>query len=197
MLTYPFSQSYGYYYSSNLEAVGVAILVAMILAVVFYFTFLNKKNEGKFKGFAAKVYNFFNFNKFYVEDVLRLIYVISVALLLVVSLAVIFSASFIGGLLLLVLGNVAMRIGYELIMMFIILCRKTVSVDKRLEKISKFYSDDFDEGACAEASADEGCAGCCGCETDEFGEANAAAGADGACEADGACDDKDINASDR
>ena len=62
MLTYPFSQSYGYYYSSNLEAVGVAILVAMILAVVFYFTFLNKKNEGKFKGFAAKVYNFFNFN---------------------------------------------------------------------------------------------------------------------------------------
>ena len=114
MLTYPFSQSYGYYYSINLEAVGVAILVAMILAVVFYFTFLDKKNEGKFKGFAAKVYNFFNFNKFYVEDVLRLIYVISVALLLVVSLAVIFSASFIGGLLLLVLGNVALRIGYEL-----------------------------------------------------------------------------------
>lgn len=192
MLTYPFSQSYGYYYSINLEAVGVAILVAMILAVVFYFTFLDKKNEGKFKGFAAKVYNFFNFNKFYVEDVLRLIYVVSVAFLLVVSLAVLFSASFIAGLLLLVLGNVALRIGYELIMMFIILCRKTVSVDKRLEKIGKFYSDDFDEGVCAEAApeaAGESCAGCCGCD--------AAGEADESGEADEASADKDINASDR
>ena len=187
MLTYPFSQSYGYYYSSNLEAVGVAILVAMILAVVFYFTFLSKKNEGKFKGFAAKVYNFFNFNKFYVEDVLRLIYVVSVAFLLVVSLAVLFSASFIAGLLLLVLGNVALRIGYELIMMFIILCRKTVSVDKRLEKIGKFYSDDFDEG-------------CCGCGIageDAAGEADESSEADESGEADEASADKDINASDR
>lgn len=197
MFTYPFSQSYGYYYSSNLEAVGVAILVAMILAVVFYFTFLSKKNEGKFKGFAAKVYNFFNFNKFYVEDVLRLIYVVSVAFLLVVSLAVLFSASFIAGLLLLVLGNVALRIGYELIMMFIILCRKTVSVDKRLEKIGKFYSDDFDEGVCAEdapEAAGESCAGCCGCEA--AGE-DAAAKADENGEADEASANKDINASDR
>lgn len=167
--------SYGYYYGYFNQATIfiIVILVAIILGAVFYFTFLNKKNEGKFTGTKEKIYNFFNFNRFYVEDILKLLYVISAAVVTAVGIVQLFSG--ISGILVIIIGNVALRISYELIMMFIILCRKTVSVDKKLDKITDFYGDDFDEGEyccekdeCADCAEDDcadceegGCESCC------------------------------------
>ena len=56
---YPYS-SYSYVYNGYVQArtiLIVALLVAVILAVVLYFTFLSKKNEGKFTGIKGKIYN--------------------------------------------------------------------------------------------------------------------------------------------
>ena len=181
MVTYPYSYYYNY---SGIAGAVIAILVAIILGVVLYFTFLNKKNEGKYTGTPGKIYNFLNFNKFYAEDILKLLYIISAAVLTVASIIFMFlgTKTFVASLLLLVLGNVSLRVGYELVMMFIILCRKTVSVDRRLEKIEKFYGDDFDQGEsteefCAEDSCPEsGCGAdpqscesdpCCGCTAED------------------------------
>lgn len=181
MVNYPYSYYYDY---SGIAGAVIAILVAIILGVVLYFTFLNKKNEGKYTGALGKIYNFLNFNKFYAEDILKLLYIISAAVLTVASIIFMFLGTklFVASLLLLVLGNVALRVGYELVMMFIILCRKTVSVDRRLEKIEKFYGDDFDQGEsaeefCAEDSCPEsGCGAdpqscesdsCCGCTAED------------------------------
>ncbi len=135
-MMYPYSYSYEYYYTGRFTFLVIAILAAVILSIVLYFTFLNKKNEGKYKGFTGKIYNFFNFNKFYAEEILKLVYIISAAVLTVVSIVGIFSTAFLASLLILILGNIALRVTYELIMMFIILCRKTVSVDKKLDKIA-------------------------------------------------------------
>ena len=141
-MMYPYNYSYEYYYTGRLTCMVVAILAAVILSVVLYFTFLRKKNEGKYKGFTEKIYNFFNFNKFYVEEILKLVYIVSAAVLTVVSLVSLFSPAFFIGLITLILGNVALRIAYELIMMFIIICRKTVSVDKKLDKIAAACGND-------------------------------------------------------
>lgn len=164
-MMYPYSYYYGY--SSKATIFVIAILVAVILAVVFYFTFLSKKNEGKFTGAKEKIYNFFSFNRFYAEDVLKLLYVVSAAVVTVIGLVQLFSG--ITGLVILIVGNVVLRVCYELVMMFIILCRKTVSVDKKLEKIANFYGDDFDEGECHGADEESECkdcneVDCCGCE---------------------------------
>ncbi len=152
-MMYPYNYSYEYYYTGRLTFMVVAILAAVILSVVLYFTFLRKKNEGKYKGFTEKIYNFFNFNKFYVEEILKLVYIVSAAVLTVVSLVSLFSQAFFAGLIALIFGNVALRIAYELIMMFIIICRKTVSVDKKLDKIAAACGND--KGC----EADEECKG--------------------------------------
>lgn len=165
---YPYS-SYSYVYNGYVQArtiLIVALLVAVILAVVLYFTFLSKKNEGKFTGIKGKcikgkIYNFLCFNKFYVEDILKLLYLIVAVIITVLGIAALFD-TFFGGLAIIVIGNVALRIAYELLMMFIILCRKTVSMDRKLDKIARFYSDDFDDGSCG--TEDEQCyGGCEGC----------------------------------
>lgn len=137
-----------YYYNSLYNALPVAVLVAIILGVVLNFTFLKKENEDKFTGWKKTVYNFFNFNKFYTEEILKLVYIMLTAAFVVIGIFMLF-IDIATGLILLVLGNVAMRVAYELIMMFIILCRKTVSLDKKLDKVVAFYGDDFDEGDCS------------------------------------------------
>lgn len=167
-MMYPYS-SYSYTtYGGQATFLVIAVLAAIILGVVLYFTFLSKKNEGKFKGATEKVYNFLSFNKFYTEDILKLLYIVSAAVLTVLGLVLLFTQSFLAGLLTLVIGNVVLRISYELIMMFIILCRKTVSVDKKLDKITEFYGDNFgdEEFVCGDLDDEEPeCGGecCSGC----------------------------------
>ncbi len=136
-----------YYYYDLFAAMPIAILVAVILGVVLYFTFLKKENEGKFTGWKNVVYDFFNFNKFYTEEIMKFVYVMLTAAFVVIGVFMLF-IDFATGLILLVLGNVALRVSYELIMMFVILCRKTVSIDRKLDKVVAFYGDDFDEGDC-------------------------------------------------
>ena len=139
---------YSYYYYDMLSAMPIAILVAIILGVVLYCTFLKKENEDKYTGWKKLAYDFFNFNKFYTEDIMKLVYVMLTAALVVIGFFMLF-VNFATALILLVLGNVALRVSYELIMMFVILCRKTVSIDKKLDKVVAFYGDDFDEGDCS------------------------------------------------
>ena len=144
---------YGYYetpatrlMNGGIFLIGAAIL-AVIVGVVLFVTFMSKKHEGKHQGFLEKVYNFLNFNRFYAENLVRLLYVIAVCVLVLVGIALMLlgldahaSAIFWMGAGLLVLGNLAARICCELVMMFIILCRKTVSVDRRLSKIEGAFT---------------------------------------------------------
>lgn len=144
---------YGYYetpatrlMNGGIFLIGAAIL-AVIVSVVLFVTFMSKKHEGKHQGFLEKVYNFLNFNRFYAENLVRLLYVIAVCVLVLVGIALMLlgldahaSAIFWMGAGLLVLGNLAARICCELVMMFIILCRKTVSVDRRLSKIEGAFT---------------------------------------------------------
>lgn len=160
---YPY-YTYSYnYVLGQAPGIIIAVLAVIILAVVLNFTFLSKKNEGKYTGFLGKLYNFLCFNKFYLEEILKLLYVVSAAVITLIGLFTLFFANFIVGLIFIVCGNIVIRIIYELSMMFIILCRKTVSVDKKLDKISKFYGDDFDddpaepENEAAEVFEKEGC----------------------------------------
>ena len=160
-----------YYYDSYdylgaFAILPIVVLVAIILGVAFYFTFLKKENEDKFTGWKKVVYDFFCFNKFYTEDIMKLVYVMLTAAFVVIGLFMLF-VDIATGLILLVVGNIALRVSYELIMMFVILCRKTVSIDRKLDKVVAFYGDDFDEGDCGGDFEEAGCGGECGsCDAD-------------------------------
>lgn len=136
-----------YYYYDFLESMPIAVLVAVILGIVMYFTFLRKENEDKYTGWKKTVYDFFNFNKFYTEEIMKVVYILVTAAFVVIGAMLLFVEP-VTGFLLLTLGNVALRVSYELIMMFVIFCRKTVSIDKKMDKVVAFYGDDFDEGDC-------------------------------------------------
>ena len=144
---------FGVYTTSALICLIVGVL-AVILGVVLFFTVLRRKNEGKFTGAKGRIYDFLNVNKFYTEDIIRLLYVITVCVVTLVGLAQIVLGGFFSGLFLIVLGNVIARVSYECLLMFFVLVRKTVAIDKKLAGIEKFYGDDFSDGCC-DADADD------------------------------------------
>lgn len=116
---------------------AVWIIISMVLAVVggivLYFTFLKKDNEGKYTGFWGWMYDFLTFKKLTIESVLKILYLIC-ALFITLSSFTMISASFLAFLVYLVVGNLAARIAYELILVRLIICRNTTEINKKLDK---------------------------------------------------------------
>ena len=111
----------------------ISAVVAVIGGIVLYFTFLAKKNEGKYTGFLGWMYDFLTFKKMVIENILKIIYLIAASFITLASFAVI-SSSFLSFILVLVLGNLIVRITYELFLVVLIICRNTTDISKKLDK---------------------------------------------------------------
>lgn len=111
----------------------VSVILAIIGGIVLYFTFLSKKNEGKFTGFLGWLYDFLTFKKMMIENVLKILYII-VALFVTLSSSGLISISFLAFLLTLVIGNVLTRVIYELLLVKLVICKNTTEINKKLNK---------------------------------------------------------------
>lgn len=109
----------------------VSVILAIIGGIVLYFTFLSKKNEGKFTGFLGWMYDFLTFKKMMIENLLKILYLIATIFITLGSFALI-STSFIAFLMTLVFGNIAARVGYELFLVTLVICRNTTDINKKL-----------------------------------------------------------------
>ena len=111
----------------------VSVILAIIGGIVLYFTFLSKKNEGKFTGFLGWLYDFLTLKKMMIENVLKILYII-VALFVTLSSFGLMSISFLAFLLTLVIGNVLTRVIYELLLVKLVICKNTTEINKKLNK---------------------------------------------------------------
>lgn len=114
----------------------ISAVVAVIGGLVLYFTFLKKKNDGKFTGFLGWMYDFLTFKKMMIEEILRVCYLITAIFITLGSFAVI-SVSFLGFIGTLILGNILARMVYEFSLVLLIICRNTTSINAKLNKFEK------------------------------------------------------------
>lgn len=117
--------------ASGMIWVVISAILAVIGGIVLYFTFLSKKNEGKFTGFLGWMYDFLTFKKMMIENLLKILYLIAALFITLGSFALI-STSFIAFLMTLVFGNIAARVGYELFLVTLVICRNTTDINKKL-----------------------------------------------------------------
>ena len=114
-----------YYYPSTGSAVTInsnlstfliiAIIVSIAVAIVVYLTFMGKNNEGKLSKNLTKLYDFLHFKNFYIVDFLKICYIFATVFLTIISFSII-SYNFFSFLLILVVGNIMIRIGFEAVM---------------------------------------------------------------------------------
>lgn len=111
----------------------IAAILAVVGGIVLYFTFLSKKNEGKFTGFLGWMYDFLTFKKMMIENLLKILYLIAALFITLGSFGLI-STSFLAFLMMLIFGNVAARVVYELLLVTLVICRNTTDISKKLSK---------------------------------------------------------------
>lgn len=114
-----------------------AILIAVLAiggGIALYCTFLNKKNDGKFKGFVAWLYDVLSFKKMLVEMLLKVTYLIAAIYITLTAITSLFS-NFVLAIVLLLVGNIGLRLAYEFALISIITCRNTTELNSNLKKI--------------------------------------------------------------
>ena len=124
--------------SSAMDTLGVWSIIALVIAVVggiaLYFTFLNKKNDGKWTGFLGWLYNTLTFKNMIVETILKILHLVIAIFITLYSLGLI-AVNIILALGLLVIGNIILRVCYEFMLLAIITCRNTSDINSKLNKI--------------------------------------------------------------
>lgn len=111
----------------------ISAVLALVGGLVLYFTFLGKRNDGKFKGFLGWLYDFLTFKKMFIENLLKVTYLI---LAIFVTLSSFGTGSFLGFIGTLVLGNLAVRIIYEFSLVLLVMCRNTTEINRKLSNVS-------------------------------------------------------------
>ncbi len=128
-----------YYVSNVVEQqtnVGVWLIVSFVLAIIggicFYFLYLKNdtKTDNKFLNWLK---DFFNFKKMLIEDLLKVVYVISTIFITLFSFALI-GSNFLGFLVMLILGNVILRLSFEGILLAIMIWKNTTEINKKMKK---------------------------------------------------------------
>lgn len=129
---YDYDLAGNYVSSSSLWSL-IALIIAIAATVCIFVVFLNKKNENKFKGFLGWLYDFLSFKKLAIDIILRVTYV-CLAIYITLSSFALISTSFGLFLMMLIGGNVSLRIIYELLMITISICNNVSEINKKMKK---------------------------------------------------------------
>ncbi len=108
-----------------------ALIISIIAAILIFFLFLSKKNEGKFTGFVGWLYEFLDFKKLTVEGILKILYMASALYVTIMSFAFI-GFNFGTFLFMLIGGNILLRVMYELMLILLLICKNTSEINKKL-----------------------------------------------------------------
>ena len=114
----------------------VSLVLGIVGGLAVYFLFLKKENEGQYEGFLGWLYEFLNFKKLTIEAILKITYLMLAIFITLLSFASL-SDSFISFLLILVLGNLILRIIYEMALITIMIFRNTSDINNKLGKKDK------------------------------------------------------------
>ena len=122
-----------YTYANAATMLIVATVLGIVGAILIYFLFLTKKNEGKFTGFVGWLYDFLSFKKMFLETLLKITY-LALAIWITVYSFTFIGMNFLLFLGVLVLGNIAIRVTYEFSLILLVICRNTNKIANNLKK---------------------------------------------------------------
>lgn len=122
---------------SSLQSAGMWTIISLVVAIVagicLYFTVFADKNENNYKGFMAKLYEFVKFKKMYITTILKVSYLVFAIFTTLSSFSFI-STSFVLFLLVLIGGNLILRIVYEFSLVLLSIHENVGEINKKIKK---------------------------------------------------------------
>ncbi len=114
----------------------VSFVLAIVGGIVAYIMFVAKKNNGEFTGIVAWLHDFLNFKTYIIDVILKVLYLI-IAIFITLSSVSFIPVSIAAFFVWLIFGNLAARICYEFILLFLTLVDNTTQINKKLTSIKK------------------------------------------------------------
>lgn len=125
--------SYSYYHGPNPVVTVILFLIALVGGICAYLMFVKSDEEPKDPRL-LKLKEFLSFNKMIIEGLLKATYIIFALFITLYSFQIMVGTSFITGLMLLILLNIMLRIGYEASLIVLLIWRNTSDINKKLGK---------------------------------------------------------------
>lgn len=125
--------SYSYYHGSNPVVTVILFLIALVGGICAYLMFVKSDEEPKDPRL-LKLKEFLSFKKMIIEGLLKATYIVFALFITLYSLQIMVGTSFITGLMLLILLNIMLRIGYEASLIVLLIWRNTSDISKKLGK---------------------------------------------------------------
>ena len=125
--------SYSYYHGTNPVVTVILFLIALVGGICAYLMFVKSDEEPKDPRL-VKLKEFLSFKKMIIEGLLKATYIIFALFITLYSFLIMIDTSFITGLMLLILLNVMLRIGYEASLIVLLIWRNTSDISKKLGK---------------------------------------------------------------
>lgn len=128
-------------YGSRISTLGtlgiIAILLAIIATVLAFIFIVPAKRREKMGKFGKFLHDACNFKFLIVEKILQALYIFFTALVILVGFFMLFCSDWSGwmggkGILLMILGPIAVRLSYELVMMAVLAVKKIISINSKL-----------------------------------------------------------------
>ena len=93
----------------------ISFIIDLADTMINYFVFIDKRNKASYSNPLKRLYDYLHFNNFFMEPILKITYIFS-SLYLTISAFGYIGTSFLFFLLLLVLGNIILRMAFESLM---------------------------------------------------------------------------------
>jgi hypothetical protein len=108
----------------------ISLVIAIIGGITLYFIYL--RSNKKFNNFLDKLRDFLNFKSLLLEEILKVTYLVLAIYITLYSFGLI-AVSFASFLLTLLLGNLVLRIIYELSILLVKICKNTSDINSKLK----------------------------------------------------------------
>lgn len=115
--------------SSGYSIAWILALAATILAFIFI---IPEKRRANLNAFFTFLHKTFNFKYLVIEKIFQFLYVFSTCSIIITGIITMFDADFVTGLLITILGPIALRIVFELSMMVIIAIKNIIEINEKL-----------------------------------------------------------------
>ena len=125
--------SYSYYHGPNPVVTVILFLIALVGGICAHLMFVKSDEEPKDQRL-LKLKEFLSFKKMIIEGLLKASYIIFALFITLYSFQIMVGTSFITGLMLLILLNIMLRIGYEASLIVLLIWRNTSDISKKLGK---------------------------------------------------------------
>ena len=125
--------SYSYYHGTNPVVTVILFLIALVGGICAYLMFVKSDEEPKDPRL-VKLKEFLSFKKMIIEGLLKATYIIFALFVTLFSFQIMIGTSFITGLMMLILLNIMLRIGYEASLIVLLIWRNTSDISKKLGK---------------------------------------------------------------